>query len=287
MSREPSRAGAGLRPDFAVRARDPSRGAPRAQREEGDDEGAGGHHAHLAAHDGEHDRALAALVELADRLRVLQPGVVAAPPRRRSPAAARRRTRPPRQQRVEPVEPVGGIEAERPRARPRRAPGRRAAPGSARHSTQNARDGSTLHQCHAPSTPATRLTRAAASATAWATLRHLPLSIKTLQMVVEPSPSRDAPLVSASRRLPLPRHGRGPCLRRPEHLPRAPAPAEGQEQGRPVRVRAAVRHPAGLPLRDQLLPDRDALHPVRHRGRLPLPGRRAAARVRELRPRGD
>ena len=31
--------------------------------------------------------------------------------------------------------------------------------------------------------------------------------------------------------------------------------------------RAAVRDQAGLPLRDQLLPDRDAVHPVRHRGR--------------------
>ena len=100
-------------------------------------------------------------------------------------------------------------------------------------------------------------------------------------MVVEPSPSRDASLVSASRRLPVPRHGRRPRLRRPEHVPRAAAPAQGQEQGRPVRVRPALGRPAGLPLRDQLLPDRDALHPVRHRGHLPLPGRGAAARVRD------
>ena len=49
-------------------------------------------------------------------------------------------------------------------------------------------------------------------------------------------------------------------------------------QGRPLRVRAAVRGPAALPLRDQLLPDRDAVHPVRHRGRLPLSGRGPAAR---------
>ena len=34
-----------------------------------------------------------------------------------------------------------------------------------------------------------------------------------------------------------------------------------------LRVRPAVRGHAELPLRDQLLPDRDAVHPVRHRGR--------------------
>ena len=46
-------------------------------------------------------------------------------------------------------------------------------------------------------------------------------------------------------------------------------------QGDALRVRAALRRPARLPLRDQLLPRRDAVHPVRRRGDLPLPGRRA------------
>ena len=55
----------------------------------------------------------------------------------------------------------------------------------------------------------------------------------------------------------------------------------------PLRVRPAERGHAELPLRDQLLPDRDAVHPVRHRGDLPLPDRRAAARVRDLRARRD
>ena len=55
----------------------------------------------------------------------------------------------------------------------------------------------------------------------------------------------------------------------------------------PYECGLPVRGPAGLPLRDQLLPDRDAVHPVRHRGRLPLPGRRAAAGVRDLRPGRD
>ena len=130
---------------------------------------AGGHHAHLAAHDGEHDRALAALVELADGLGVLAARRRRAPSRRRSRAAARRRTRPrsAAARRASRGRRRGRSRA--PRARPRRAPGRRAAPGSARHSTQNAGDGSTVHQRHAPSTPATRLTRAAASAAAWAT----------------------------------------------------------------------------------------------------------------------
>src|SRR5207302_10565253 len=34
-------------------------------------------------------------------------------------------------------------------------------------------------------------------------------------------------------------------------------------------------------------PDRDALHPVRHRGDLPLPRGRGAAGVRDVRARGD
>ena len=36
-------------------------------------------------------------------------------------------------------------------------------------SSQKVEEGSTLHQCHAPTTPATRLTRAVASAATWAT----------------------------------------------------------------------------------------------------------------------
>ena len=50
-------------------------------------------------------------------------------------------------------------------------------------------------------------------------------------------------------------------------------------------MRAALRGQEELPLRDQLLPDRDALHPVRHRGRLPLPGGAPARGVRVVRAR--
>ena len=55
-------------------------------------------------------------------------------------------------------------------------------------------------------------------------------------------------------------------------------PSTGEE--RALRVRAAHRGLADVPLRGQLLHDRDAVHPVRHRGRLPVPGRRDPRRRR-------
>ena len=58
-------------------------------------------------------------------------------------------------------------------------------------------------------------------------------------------------------------------------------------KSRAVRVRPALGRAQELPLRGQLLPRRDALHPVRHRGGLPLPDRRAARGVRHLRAGGD
>ena len=60
-----------------------------------------------------------------------------------------------------------------------------------------------------------------------------------------------------------------------------PRRAVAAEAG-PLRVRPALRGQAGDALRDQLLPDRDAVHPVRHRGDLPVPDRRRAARLRQL-----
>src|SRR5579863_2814001 len=45
--------------------------------------------------------------------------------------------------------------------------------------------------------------------------------------------------------------------------------------------------PARLPLRDQLLPDRDAVHPVRHRSDLPVPDRGAITGIWWLRPGRD
>ena len=56
---------------------------------------------------------------------------------------------------------------------------------------------------------------------------------------------------------------------------------------RAVRVRHPFERHEELPLRDLVLPDRDALHPVRHRGRLSLSGRRAARGVRDVRARRD
>src|SRR5690349_3544144 len=52
-------------------------------------------------------------------------------------------------------------------------------------------------------------------------------------------------------------------------------------------MRPALGGEEELPLRDQLLPDRDALHPVRHRGDLPLPRRDPAGCVRDLRADRD
>ncbi|CAA9475573.1 MAG: NADH ubiquinone oxidoreductase chain A, partial [uncultured Solirubrobacteraceae bacterium] len=93
------------------------------------------------------------------------------------------------------------------------------------------------------------------------------------------------PQLPPSHRVPAPRHRSGRCVRGAQRHPGTPTEDRGQE--RPVRVRASLRRPEGLPLRDQLLPDRDALHPVRHRGPLPLSGRHPARRVRRLRADRD
>src|SRR5205823_1090073 len=53
-------------------------------------------------------------------------------------------------------------------------------------------------------------------------------------------------------------------------------------------VRSALRGQARNAVRDQLLPDRDAVHPVRRRGRVPVSDRDPAASLRDLRAgRGD
>src|SRR5215212_4934232 len=67
----------------------------------------------------------------------------------------------------------------------------------------------------------------------------------------------------------------------------ARAQAAGPDEERAVRERAALGGQEELPLRDQLLPDRDAVHPLRHRGRLPLSRRASARRARGIRPRRD
>ena len=67
-----------------------------------------------------------------------------------------------------------------------------------------------------------------------------------------------------------------------------PQAVRAGRKSEPVRVRPAERGLAHLPLRDQLLHGRDAVHPLRHRGRLPLPGRRDPEGGRlGLRPRRD
>src|SRR5436190_4456715 len=81
------------------------------------------------------------------------------------------------------------------------------------------------------------------------------------------------------------RRGRGYGIH-PSQLRARPAPAQSREAGA-VRVRPAFRGDEELPVRDQLLPDRDALHPLRHRGDLPLPGGDPARRLRHLRADRD
>src|SRR5205823_6178925 len=58
-------------------------------------------------------------------------------------------------------------------------------------------------------------------------------------------------------------------------------------QGRSLRERPALRGQARLSLRHLLLPRGDAVHPLRHRGDLPLSGGRAAQGLRHLRPGRD
>src|SRR3954447_3128123 len=99
------------------------------------------------------------------------------------------------------------------------------------------------------------------------------------------NPSRLAPQLRTRSRLPAPRRSGGSGLHLPQQRARAP-PSEPRQAGA-LRVRAPLRGHAELPLRDQLLPDRDALHPVRHRGRVSLSGRGEAERLRVVRARGD
>src|ERR687895_509075 len=68
---------------------------------------------------------------------------------------------------------------------------------------------------------------------------------------------------------------------------RARAQAAGQDEERALRERAPLRRQEELSLRDQLLPDRDAVHPVRHRGGVPLPRGAPARCARVVRPGRD
>src|SRR5436190_22239819 len=159
-----------------------------------------------------------------------------------------------------------------------------------RSSTQKARGDSKRYQPHAPIRATIALTTNVVMARTTATecMRKtslLSLSINASQGVIEREAG--APDLPPSDHLRPARRRRRRRIRRPEHDRRAAEEEVDHVQGRPVRVRAAVRDPAGLPLRDQLLPDRDALHPVRHRGHLPLPGRGAAAVLRHVRDGRD
>src|SRR4051812_33841150 len=79
-------------------------------------------------------------------------------------------------------------------------------------------------------------------------------------------------------RLRLPRAGRRHRLRDAQPPARSEAGEHADDRdsapGRALRVRHPGRAGARRPLRHQLLPGRDALHPLRHRGGLPLSRRR-------------
>src|SRR5581483_9311425 len=67
--------------------------------------------------------------------------------------------------------------------------------------------------------------------------------------------------------------------------PRDAADAQDPRARHPVRIRRLARPDAAAALHGQLLPDGDALHRLRHRDRVPLSARRAAARARMVRVR--
>src|SRR3954466_11285625 len=97
-----------------------SGGPPRSQGEERDDDRGERHHAELAAQDREHDRPLPRLLEAPARLPVLEPAGAEHGLRRGGAELLGDEADRDRQQRVEPEQPVGRIEARR-----RRDPGQR------------------------------------------------------------------------------------------------------------------------------------------------------------------
>src|SRR3954454_5667646 len=259
------------------------------QGEERDDDRGERHHAQLAAEDREHDGALPRLVEAPDRLGVVQVARVEDRLRRRGPELLGDEAGRDGKQRVQPEQPVGGVE-------PRH--GRDAGDGGERDGGRLARPRERpegARRRHRPPPPRAEQPRREVDGGGQQRRRggyvshqsrRLPLSITPSQMVVEPR--ANAPVVPAGDRLPGPRSSCRRGLHHPQHALRAEAlRAHPRDPGRPLRVRPALGDPTGLPLRDKLLPDRDAVHPVRHRGRVPLPGGDPASGVWNLRPGGD
>src|SRR5215207_6614324 len=174
--------------------------------------------------------------------------------------------------------------------------------------------GTTRYQHHAPTIPASRFTTSSETPTTrWteaiagtysrtppghlllAALSTMRSSVSALSNTLLQSapwrcynPGRCAHRLRPRPRLPRHRTDRRRRLRQRATTARsAPRCLLAAGPVDPLRVRPALRGLQELPLRDQLLPDRDALHPVRHRGDLPLPDRRAAARVRDVRTGRD
>src|SRR4051794_37189587 len=152
------------------------------------------------------------------------------------------------------------------------------------------KDGGTCprHQDQAPHAPAARLVAITVIPTTMWTATNLHLSSlvtrthKNRRPVLYPSCD---PQLSAGDHLPPAGRPRRRRVRHAEHLLRSPPADQGQV--RPLRVRPAVRGPRLVQVRRQLLPRGDAVHPVRHRGDLPLPGGDPAEGVRNLRAGGN
>ena len=221
------------------------------------------------------------------RLRRPRARAARAPARSRRSAAARRRTPPrPAAARTASTAPSSGSKPDSTASTPATIAWPTATACAARTSTQNARDWRTCHQATAPTRAARPLTTAVAQRRrAQRRSRQVPGGTK-YQAVTNGATTCGRMLQSYLPALVFVFLGvaigsvfafaRQRCSGRAARIAR---------EARAVRVRPAVGRPAGLPLRDQLLPDRDAVHPVRHRGHLPLPDRRAAAGVRDLRAR--
>src|SRR4051794_18027923 len=162
-------------------------------------------------------------------------------------------------------------------------------PWDTRRSGQNAGSGSARHQAQAPRAPAaSEVARTAIPMAMWTAVNSKRLSSlvtrthKNLRPVLKPSCD---PQLPAGDRVPRPGWDGGPGLRAAQHLLRAPQAVPG-EVG-PLRVRPALRGAEDVQVRRLVLPRGDAVHPVRHRGALPLPRGDPAAVVRDLRADRD
>src|SRR4051812_9822033 len=151
---------------------------------------------------------------------------------------------------------------------------------------QKTTDGSRRDQATAPQPAATALeARTPMPIAAWSPLTMRPSALCSTPAQASLYIRPRAQELCASSRVPGPRHRGWHGIHAPERRTRTTTAGDGEAGV--LRVRPALGGPQELQLGDQLLPDRDALHPLRHRGGLPLSGRASAQGVRRLRVGGD